>query len=107
MRQCLYWLVPVRDDTNVATPSPNSNGPPLTRKATLEIYTVARAMQDLPPGCFTTPPGVFLTAPWSRTPPQGCLQAPPGVISRPLRVQDTPGGCWQHYPGVAPVRTRG
>lgn len=27
----------------------NSNGPPLTRKATLEIYTVAPALRPLPP----------------------------------------------------------
>ena len=78
MRQCLYWLVPVRDDTNVATPSPNSNGPPLTRKATLEIYTVARAMQDLPPGCVTTPPGVVSDLPRVQNTPRGCCKHPRG-----------------------------
>jgi hypothetical protein len=68
----------------------NSNGPPLTRKATLEIYTVARSSQDLPPRCFTTPPGGGFRPPPGTEHPQGCLHAPPGVVAKPLRVRTTP-----------------
>lgn len=56
----------------------NSNGPPLTRKATLEAYTVALASQDLPPGRFTPPPGGGFGRPLGTEHPPGCLQAPPG-----------------------------
>ena len=91
LRQCRYWPVPVRDDTMSVTPlAAKSNGPPLTRKATLEIYTVARSSQDLPPRCFTTPPGGGFRPPPDTEHPQGCLQAPPGVVAKPLRVRTTP-----------------
>ena len=78
-----------------------SNGPPLTRKATLEIYTVARASQDLPPRCFTPPPGVVSDLPRVQNPPRGVASTPPGVVSTPLRIQDHPRVHVRHCPGVA------
>ena len=69
----------------------NLNGPPLTRKATLEIYTVARSSQDLPPGVSRHPRGWFQTSPGYRTPPGGVCKHPRGVVSTPLRVRTTPG----------------
>ena len=77
----------------------NLNGPPLTRKATLEIYTVARD-SSLPP------PGVVLRPPGCRTPPRG-VASTPGWSRKPLRVLNTPGVCLRHYPGVTVVRRRG
>ena len=87
-------------------PLPKSNGPPLTRKATLEIYTVARDPQDLPPGCFTPPPGGwFQTSPGTEHPP-GCLQAPPGGgFGRPSGHEPPPGACGTAR-GWLGVRTR-
>lgn len=86
----------------------NSNGPPLTRKATLEAYTVALSPQDLPPGCFTPPPGGwFRMPPWYRTPPQGCLDAPPGVVAKPLRAWNHPRVLAALPRGWRVVRTRG
>lgn len=74
-----------------ATPSPKSNGPPLTRKATIEIYTVAPGSQDLPPGCFTPPPGVVSDLPRVQNTPRGVCKHPGGWFRTPLRVRTTPG----------------
>lgn len=71
----------------------NSNGPPLTRKATLEIYTVAPDSSPPPPGWFQTPPGTEH--------PPGCLQAPPGAVSRHPPGTNHPRVRVRHYPGVA------
>ena len=79
-----------------------SNGPPLTRKATLEIYTVARASQDLPPRCFTPPPGGGFRPPPGTEPPRGVCKHPPrGWFRGPLRIQDHPRVHVRHCPGVA------
>lgn len=59
----------------------NSNGPPLTRKATLEIYTVAPVSRPPPPHCFRTPPGVVSDLPRVQNTPPGVSQAPPGGCS--------------------------
>ena len=83
-----------------ATPSPNSNGPPLTRKATLEIYTVARSSQDLPPGCFTPPPGVVSDAPWVQNTPRGVCKHPRGVVSDVPPGTNHPRVRVGHCPGV-------
>lgn len=76
--------------------------PPLTRKATLEIYTVAASSQDLPPGCFTTPPGGGFRPPPGTEHPPGCLQAPPGVVSDAPPGTNHPRVHVRHCPGVAP-----
>ena len=84
----------------------NLNGPPLTRKATLEIYTVARSSQDLPPGVSRHPRGWFQTSPGYRTPPGGVCKHPRGGCSRPCGYATTPGAL-RHYPGVTVVMRRG
>lgn len=76
----------------------NSNGPPLTRKATLEIYTVA-------PHRASTPQGVFLTAPGYRPPPRGVCKHPRGWFRGSPRVRTTPG-CRSTARGWLVVRTR-
>lgn len=73
------------------TPSPKSNGPPLTRKATLEIYTVAPCSQDLPPGCFTTPPGVVSDLPRVQNTPRGVASTPGGGFDAPPDTGPPPG----------------
>lgn len=84
-----------------------SNGPPLTRKATLEIYTVARSSQDLPPGCFTTPPGGGFGRPRVQNTPRGVCKHPRGWFRTPLRVRTTPGCTWRTARGWIAVRTLG
>lgn len=62
----------------------NLNGPPLMRKATLEIYTVAPDSSPPPPGWFQTPP-------WYRTPPGVFASTPRGWFRGTLRARTTPG----------------
>ena len=70
----------------------NSDGPPLTRKATLEIYTVAASSQDLPPGCFTPPPGGgFRPPPGTEHPPGVFASTPGGGFGRPSGYKPPPG----------------
>ena len=77
----------------------NLNGPPLTRKATLEIYTVA-------PDSRLPSPGVVLRPPGCRTPPRG-VASTPGVVTEAPPGTEHPRGCLRHYPGVTVVRRRG
>ena len=65
--------------------------PPLTRKATLEIYTVAPCSQDLPPGCFTTPPGGGFRCPWVQNTPGVFASTPGGGFGCPSGYEPPPG----------------
>lgn len=97
----------------------NLNGPPLTRKATLETYTVASDSHPPPLSDFRhpraqTPRGVASTPPGVLQAPQGCCKPPRGVASTPRVVTEAPPGT-NHPPGAREtlpggwltVRTRG
>lgn len=80
----------------------NSNGPPLTRKATLEIYTVAPVLRPPPPQCFRTPPGVVSDLPRVQDTPRGVTSTPGGGSETPPGTGH-PRGAREALPGGDPL----
>lgn len=92
VRQCLYWLVPVREDTMRATPSPQTRMAPHLRGRPRYKHTPLHYLRKTGPlGVSHHPPGVVSDAPWVQNTPGGVCKHPRGWFRGPSGYEPPPG----------------